>query len=124
MSAPAPTPTEPARQVLPTHEALTLTKSQPRMPQKLRRLPLTKGAPRKLPPLPRLTTDTSQADYESGDDRQWQRQQLSPPPPPPPQQQYDDLEGMDGADMEMMQEPDLLGGCGLPDDDFDDDDAD
>ena len=90
------------------------------MPQKLRRLPLTKGAPRKLPPLTRQTTDASQADHESGDDQQWQQ----PEPQQPQQLHMDDLERMDDADIEMMLEADLLGGCGLPDDDFDDDDDD
>lgn len=90
--------------------------SQPRMPQKLRRLPLAKGAPRKLPPLTRQTTDTSQADHES-DDQQWQQ-------PEPQQPQRLDMDGVDDADMKMIIEADLLGGCGLPDDDFDDDDAD
>ena len=90
------------------------------MPQKLRRLPLTKGAPRKLPPMTRQTTDASQADHESGDDQQ--RQQAEPQQPQ--RLHVDDLEGMDDVAMEMMLEADLLGGCGLPDDDFDDDDAD
>ena len=67
--------------------------------------------------LTRQTTDASQADYESGDDQQ--RQQ-----PEPQQPQRLDMDGMDDADMEMILEADLLGGCSLPDDDFDDDDAD
>ena len=99
------------------------------MPQKLRRLPLAKGAPRKLPPLTRQTTDTSQADHES-DDQQQPEPQISQShrsrrqQPEPQQPQRLDMDGVDDADMKMIIEADLLGGCGLPDDDFDDDDAD